>query len=457
MVSQRDSALTYAKDNRQTFFNTLCEIVRIPSVSTSADHAKDVRRAAEWLAAKLNAIGIEHVQLFETPRHPIIYGDWLKAGSDKPTVLIYGHYDVQPSDPDSLWTTPPFEPTVKDNRLYARGASDMKGQVIAGVSALESILHAGPLPVNVKFIIEGEEEIGSPSMSAFLHAHKDLLSSSFALNADAGMIAPEIPTIVYSLRGLAYFEIRLTGPSIDLHSGLFGGVVQNPAQVLCDLISGMRDAKGHILLPGFYDRVKPISADERMQLSRLPLDDKFYLDRSGAPALWGEEGYTPIERAGRRPTLDVNGMIAGFTGEGSKTVIPAYAMAKVSTRLVPDQDPEEVYNQIKSYIETHIPPTVKWELIKYNGGPALSTDLELPATRAMFSAMQSVWCVEPVFKPEGGSIPIAAEMQEVLGIQSVLFGFGLPEDAIHSPNERLHLPTWYKGIDALINFFFNLV
>jgi acetylornithine deacetylase/succinyl-diaminopimelate desuccinylase-like protein len=456
MPSPRETAIQFAHQHRDEYLAALSDLIRIPSVSTNPENANDVKKAATWLATKLTDLGIEHVQVFPTALHPIIYGDWLHAGADKPTILIYGHYDVQPPDPEEKWETPPFEPVIRGDRLYARGASDMKGQLIAVLSALQAIFQSGPLPVNIKFILEGEEEIGSPSMSVYLHEKKALLSSSLALNPDAGMIAPDVPTIVYSLRGLAYFEIHVEGPTIDLHSGLFGGGIQNPAQVLCDLISGMRDEHGKILLPGFYDHVKPITAEEHAQLARLPLNDQFYMERSGAPLLWGEEGYTPAERAGRRPTLDVNGIIAGFTGKGSKTVIPSHAMAKISMRLVPDQNPDEVYQQLISYLKNKAPQTVKWEVVRFSSGPAVQTDLELPATKAMFAALKTVWGKDPVYKPEGGSIPIAAEMQEVLGIQSVLTGFGLPEDAIHSPNERLHLPTWYNGIDALIHFFYNL-
>jgi acetylornithine deacetylase/succinyl-diaminopimelate desuccinylase-like protein len=332
----------------------------------------------------------------------------------------------------------------------------MKGQVIAALSAVESIVKQDVLPVNVKFIIEGEEEIGSPNLTAFLKEHKDLLACDFALNPDAGMIAADIPTIVYALRGLAYFELRVYGPEHDLHSGLYGGVVHNPAQALCELIAGMHDDHGRITLPGFYDRVRSLSAEERGELARLPMNEAYYRDQTGVPQVWGEEGYSPTERIGARPTLEVNGLLSGFTGKGSKTVLPAHAMAKISMRLVPDQDPAEVEKQLRQYLEQNAPKTIRWELDTMAGGPASITDPHIPGAEALSRALEQVWGIRPVYKREGGSIPVVADMQNILGVGSVLTGFGLPDDNLHAPNEKLHLPTWYRGIDALINFFYNL-
>jgi len=371
--------------------------------------------------------------------------------------LVYGHYDVQPADPLDLWETPPFEPSQRGDSLHARGASDMKGQVVATLKAIESIVKSDALPVNVKFMIEGEEEIGSPNLLGFMESHTELLASDFCLNPDAGMLGKELPSITYALRGLAYFEIWLYGPDHDLHSGLFGGAIRNPANTLMTLIAGMKDVDGHITLPGFYDKVRALDDEERAQLARLPMKDEFFLKQTGSPALWGEKGYTPVEQVGARPTLDVNGMLSGFIGEGAKTVLPAKAMAKISMRLVPDQTPDEVYKQLVEYMEANTPEGVRYEIkIEHGGNPSISERDSL-SVRAMAEAMRQVWDVEPLFKREGGSIPVVGDMQKVLGIDSVLTGFGLPDDRIHSPNEKQDLPTWYRGIDALIHFFYNLV
>lgn len=457
MMTAREKAIEYAAQNKEVFLADLMEVVRIPSVSTDPEHKKDMEKTADWLAGRLNNMGMEHVKVYSTTGHPVVYGDWLHAGSDKPTVVIYGHYDVQPADPLELWKSDPFNPTLIGDNLYARGASDMKGQVVASIKAVESILKQGDFPVNIKYMIEGEEEIGSPSLAEFMRQHTDLLCADFALNPDAGMIAADIPTIVYGLRGLAYFELRVYGPDHDLHSGVFGGVVYNPAIALAELIAGMHDEKGHITLPGFYDKVVPVSPQEHEELLRLPTNEEFYLKQTGASAIKGEEGFTANELIGARPTLDVNGLYSGFTGQGSKTVIPAWAMAKISTRLVPDQDPEQVYQGMLKYLEQHAPKGVRWELIKMSGGPAYVADLKLSAISALANAMKTVWGIAPVYKREGGSIPVVSDMKAILGFDSVLTGFGLPDDNIHSPNEKLHLPTWYHGIDALIHFFYNLV
>ncbi|MGB6422160.1 MAG: M20/M25/M40 family metallo-hydrolase, partial [Anaerolineales bacterium] len=356
MTNQLTAALSYAQEHKDQILDELIEFVSIPSVSTDPEKKTEMQRAAQWVANQMHSLGFENVKILPTARHPVVYGESLKAGSDKPTVLIYGHYDVQPAEPLELWGTPPFEPTQHGENLYGRGASDMKGQVVASLKAVEAYAHTGDLPINVKFIIEGEEEIGSPSLEKFLTENKDLLSSDFAINPDTGMIGADTPTITYGLRGLAYFELRVTGPEHDLHSGIFGGAVHNPAQVLCELIAGMHDENGRVTLPGYYDPVRSLKDEERAELARLPLDEAFYLEQTGAPELFGETGYTAYERVGARPTLEVNGLLSGFTGEGSKTVLPAKAMAKISMRLVPDQNPDEVYEQFKRYLEENAPP-----------------------------------------------------------------------------------------------------
>ncbi len=455
-MDRREMAISFAHQNKERFLNELIDLVRIPSVSTNPENAADMQKTAIWLTEELKKRGCKNIQIMPTPKHPVVYGECLDAGDDKPTVLIYGHYDVQPEDPVDLWRSGAFEPTVEGKYLVARGASDMKGQIIAALKAIESIQSTGKFPVNIKFILEGEEEIGSPNLEAFMREHTDLLKCDFALNPDAGMIAPNIPTIVYGLRGLAYLEIRVYGQKGDLHSGLYGGVVENPANVLCQLVAGMKDADHHITLPGFYDRVRPLTDEERSELGRLPLDEAFYLKGTGANKLVGEKGYTWCERATARPTLDVNGIYSGYIGEGSKTVLPCYAMAKVSMRLVPDQDPEEVRQSMVKYIEERLPDTMRYELLVHAGNPASITDINTPGVKALAKALEAVWGIRPVYKREGGSIPVVGHMQEILNASSVLTGFGLPDDNIHAPNEHLNLEVWYKGIDSLIHFFYNL-
>ena len=452
----RMNSLQYFDSHYGQLLDELINFLCIPSISTDPDHAHDIQTAAAFIANKLSSIGIEHVQIFPTLRHPIVYGEYLKAGASQPTLLIYGHYDVQPDDPVELWDTPPFTPTVRDDKLFARGASDMKGQIYACVAAIESILQSDTLPVNVKFILEGEEEIGSPNLVDFLISHADLLKADCALNTDAGMLNKNIPAISYGLRGLAYFELRVFGPNRDLHSGSYGGIVHNPAQVLADLISKMHDAQGRVTLDGFYNEVLPLSSEEREKLARYGLSDAEYCADLGVPSLWGEKDFSPVERLGARPTLEINGILSGFTGQGSKTIIPAYAMAKISTRLVPNQDPEKVYVMLVDFLTKNAPSTVRWELEQMSvGSPSLSAT-DLPATRALMDAYKTVWGVEPALKREGGSVPVVADMQKHLGIDSVLTGFGLPDDRIHSPNEKLDLSTWRKGIQALIHFFYNV-
>lgn len=450
------AAINYAHVQSNRFLDDLIDFLKIPSVSTSPDHKGDMARAAHWVANRLSKMGFEGVEIFPTARHPVVYGEWLHAGEDRKTVLIYGHYDVQPAEPLDLWQTPPFEPTIRGENLYARGASDMKGQICASLAAVDSLLSVGQMPVNIKFIIEGEEEIGSPDLVEFLETHKDLLASDFALNPDSGMVAVDTPTIIYAMRGLAYFELRVFGPAHDLHSGMFGGVVHNPAVALCSLIAGMHDPSGRITLPGFYDRVKELSLEEKQYLANNPAQTQYYLDQTGAHALWGETGFSPAERVGARPTLDVNGLFSGFTGEGSKTVIPAWAMAKISMRLVPDQDPQEVHQQLLDYLRQNAPETIRWELMALSGGKACLLDINKPEAKALAKSLQAAWDRPPVLKREGGSIPVVADMQRILGIDSVMTGFGLPDDNLHAPNEKLHLATWYKGIDALIHFFCSL-
>jgi acetylornithine deacetylase/succinyl-diaminopimelate desuccinylase-like protein len=456
MSDSRTAALQYAHNNNSRFLDELKDFLTIACISTDPEHQADMDRAAGWVAEQLKNLSMSGVKIYPTAGHPVVYGEMMTDNQDAPTVLIYGHYDVQPAEPLDLWTSGAFEPVQRGENLFARGASDMKGQVMAAINALEAITRTGNMPINIKFLIEGEEEIGSPNLDEFISNHKELLSSDLALNPDTGMIAPDFPTITYALRGLAYFEVRVDGPDHDLHSGLYGGVVLNPAQALCELIAGMHDESGRVTLPGFYDRVRNLDDEERAQLARLPLDEEFYLQQTGAPALWGESGYSPVERIGARPTLEVNGFYSGFTGEGSKTVLPAWAMAKISTRLVPDQDPDEVHQQLTRYLKENAPETIRFEVKNLVGSPASISDRDSVGVRAMQDAMQQVWGEKPLFRREGGSVPVVVLFKEILGIESVNCGFSLPDDNAHSPNEKLHLPTWNHGIDTIIHFIFNL-
>jgi acetylornithine deacetylase/succinyl-diaminopimelate desuccinylase-like protein len=455
MADQRENALRFARSNKDNFLRTYEEILLIPSISTEKAHAPDIQRAAEWLAVQLRTLGMQKVQLFPTPRSPIVYGECLGA-LGAPTVIIYGHYDVQPVDPLDLWRTNPFTPTVIGEDIHARGASDMKGQAVITLKAVEALMQTGGMPINIKWLFEGEEEIGSPNLEAFITSHTDLLACDFAVNQDSGMIGKEYPTITYGLRGLAYFELLVYGPAHDLHSGGYGGVVHNPANALAELIAGMHDENGRVTLPGFYDRVSELSKEERGELARLPSDDSSFLKQTGVPVLYGESGYTANERTGARPTLDVNGLLSGFTGEGSKTVIPAWAMAKLSTRLVPDQNHEEVHQQLLQYLEKNAPKDIRWEVKTLAGNPASISDRNNRGVQAMAKALETVWGKRPYFKREGGSIPVVGDMQRLLGVESVICGFGLPDDNVHAPNEKQNLPTWYRGIEAYIHFFLNL-
>lgn len=456
MTDIRQQAREYARQHREQFFNQLKEFVSIASVSTDPEAHPEMTRAAEWVAARLKALGMEQVEIIPTERHPVVVGEW-NGAPGQPTVLIYGHYDVQPVDPLELWHSAPFSPEVRGENLYGRGASDMKGQVMAVLSALEAVRAAGErFPVNLKFLIEGEEEIGSPSLPRFLENNRGRLQADFCLNPDSGMIGAQYPTITYGLRGIVTFELRVSGPKSDLHSGVYGGVVHNPAVALAELIAGMHDAAGRVTLPGFYDDVLPISESEHADFTRLPLDESYYLEQTGAPALWGEPEYLPDERVGARPTLEVNGLLSGFTGPGFKTVLPAQAMAKISCRLVPKQDPAKIAASLRQYLEQHAPKTIRWELVEFGGSPASISDVNQPGVLALQKALEAVWGVRPFFKREGGSVPVVAQMQTLLGMESVITGFGLPDDNLHAPNEKLHLPTWYNGIEALVEFFFNL-
>jgi len=456
MPEPRIQAIEFAKQNYDRFLEELKAFIAIPSISTDAEQLPDIRNAANHLVKSLIDLGFEKAEVYETKGKPVVIAEKRCLKPDALTVLIYGHYDVQPVDPLDQWKSDPFKAEVRDEYLYARGCSDMKGQIWAALKAVESIQTVDKLSVNIKCIFEGEEEIGSPHLDEWIAEHTDLLSCDVVLNPDTGMLGKDIPTITYGLRGLCYFEIKLFGPQHDLHSGLFGGIIHNPANSICELIAGMHDKDGRVTLSGFYDQVIPLSDEDREQFKRLPLGDDFYREQTGVAQLWGEKGYTSAERVGARPTLDVNGIYSGFIGEGSKTIIPAWSMAKISMRLVPNQNPVEIRESFKKYINEHIPEGIRWEFKEHSSNPASLSDRNSPAVKALVKAQESVWGISPVFKREGGSVPIVLTLQKYLGVDSVLTGFGLPDDNVHAPNERLHLPTWQRGIETLIHFFYNL-
>ncbi|MFW6184864.1 MAG: dipeptidase [Chloroflexota bacterium] len=449
----KETALRHAERTQERRLEELIEFLCIPSVSTKPEHDEDTRSAAQWLARAMREAGLENVQLFETAGHPLVYGDWLHAGPLAPTVLIYGHYDVQPAEPLDEWHTRPFEPEVRDDFLYARGASDDKGQVYIHVKVVESYLQSeGRLPLNVKFIVEGEEEIGGKHLGEFVPQHKELLAADVALISDSAMLGPEQPSIVYGLRGLCYVLLDVIGPDHDIHSGSYGGGINNPINALSHIIAGLKDENGRITIPGFYDDVRPLSEDERAMLAEYSLDEASWLAHTGAPAVWGEAEYSLVERLGARPTLDVNGIIGGYTGEGAKTIIPSRVHAKISMRLVPDQDPQKIRELFEAYVQELAPPSVRLRFDFQGAAPASINDYNTPAVQAAAEAYEAVFGRGPIFRREGGSIPVVGDFQRHLGLETVLMGFGLPDDRIHSPNERFYVPNFYRGIESGIHF-----
>lgn len=448
-----DKIQAYIDANIETFKQELFSLLRIPSVSTDSKRKGDVQAAAEFLRDRFVEAGLENVTIYPTPGHPIVYGDWLHAGEDKPTVLFYGHYDVQPPDPLELWTNDPFEPTVVDGKVYARGSADDKGQAYIHVKSIASFLQTGtPIPVNVKIIIEGEEEIGSPNLVPFLKEKKDLLACDMVTISDTSMFAEDVPSITYGLRGLAYMEVEVFGPNRDLHSGLYGGAVANPLNVLCEMVAKLKDENGVIQIPGFYGKVKPLTDDERDAYKELSFDEAAYAAELGVPKTFGEEGYSTLERASGRPTLDVNGIWGGYQGEGAKTVLPSKAGAKISMRLVPDQDPEEISRLFAEHFKRLAPDTVRVEVHAHHGGYPAITDLNFYGMRAAAQAFEDVYGKTPLFTREGGSIPIVAAFKNILGVSSILMGFGLNSDNIHSPNEKFSLKDFHRGIKTSARF-----
>jgi acetylornithine deacetylase/succinyl-diaminopimelate desuccinylase-like protein len=446
----------YIDINKEQFKHELFDFLRIPSISTDSDYKNEVIDAANFLLDKLNSLDLDRAEVIETNGNPIVYGE-LITDESKPTVLVYGHYDVQPPDPMDLWETPPFDPKVRDGDIYARGASDDKGQSYTHVKALQSYLETDTdFPVNIKFIFEGEEEIGSPNLVPFIKEHKEMLECDMVLISDTAMIAEDTPSITYGLRGLAYMQIHIQGPNRDLHSGVYGGAVDNPANVLADIIAQLKDDDGVIQIDGFYDDVVELTDEDRKAYENLPFDEEEYKEKLGLKALNGEKGYNTLERTSARPTLDVNGLWSGYQGEGAKTVLPAKAGAKVSMRLVPDQDPKKIAELFKKHVESLAPDTVDIEVVEHHGGHPAITDLSFCGLKAAADAFEAVYEKEPLFTREGGSIPIVADFQKILGAQSILMGFGLNSDAIHSPNEKFALKDFYRGIHTSAKFFERL-
>lgn len=447
------STSAYVEENRERFLEELFTFLRIPSISTLPENRGDVRAAAQFVADGLRTVGLENIELIETDGHPLVYADWLHAPG-KPTVLCYGHYDVQPPDPIELWETPPFEPVVRDGKIYARGSADDKGQMYMHLKAVEALMRTtGKLPVNVKFLVEGEEEIGGKGVAAYVAANPEKLKADVALVSDTAMYAPGLPTLCVGLRGLIYTEVKMQGPARDLHSGLYGGAAPNPVFALIELLSKAKDADGYIQIPGFYDDVEEPADVELESWDSLPFNEAEFLTKEvGSKSLTGESNRRVLERVWSRPTLEVHGIAGGFTGAGAKTVIPAEATAKVSFRLVPRQDPDKIVESFQHFLNNRCPAGVTVSLNVLSGGPAIVVNPDHPAIRVAAAAFASQFDRETVFVRSGGSIPIVGDFATHLGIPTVLMGFGLPDDGLHSPNEKFAVENFYKGIQTVAQF-----
>src|SRR5690348_15262993 len=435
--------------NESRIRDELFELLRIPSVSARSEHNEDTARAADWVARSLREAGLK-ATVHPTPGHPVVVGEWRDAGADAPTVLAYGHYDVQPAEPLELWDTPPFEPTVRSGKIFARGSVDDKGQLFLHVKALEALLRTRRnLPVNVVVLAEGEEEVGSEHLSDFVESHAELLRADAVIISDSAMFAPGLPSILSSLRGLAYFQIDVDGPSSDLHSGSYGGAVINPAMALARILATMHDAKGHIAIPGFYDRVIDWGEAARKEIGALPFSDASFRAETGAPSLGGEAGFSTLERLWMRPTCEINGLLSGYTGEGAKTVLPSKAMAKVSCRLVPDQDPQEIEQLMRAHVERFAPNGVTVTVTHLHGGRPWRAALDGPLFDAARRALAAAFGREPVITGEGGSIPVVGDFQRILNTPVLLMGFGLPGENAHAPNEWMSEENFTRGLRAV--------
>jgi acetylornithine deacetylase/succinyl-diaminopimelate desuccinylase-like protein len=441
-----DNVIDFINVNRERYLDELKAFLAIPSISALPQHAGDVKRCADWCADEMRRIGLQNVRLVETPGNPVVYGDWLGAPG-APTLLFYGHYDVQPVDPLELWESPPFEATVRDGEIYARGSADDKGQVFMHFKAVEAHLKQnGKLPLNIKMILEGEEEVGSVNLDNFIRDHKSELGADVVVISDSPMFARGVPSICYGLRGLVYFQIDLRGSSTDLHSGSFGGAVVNPAFALSQILAQMKDRSGRIKIPGFYDDVVALQDEERQAWASLPFNEKSYRKDFGIPKVFGETGYSTLERTWARPTFEVNGLLSGFTGEGAKTVLPAVAMAKVSMRLVPNQTPDKIAELFEAHLRDVTPKTVELKITRMHGGKPWMTSYDNPFVQAAGRAIERGFGRKPVFTREGGSIPVVSTFQEELGLPSVLFGVGLPDENAHAPNEKLDVANFHGGV-----------
>lgn len=450
----------FISSNKDRFLEELLELLRIPSVSADSKYKADVRTAAEYIQQKLIAAGADMAEICETAGHPIVYGEKL-VDENAPTILVYGHYDVQPPDPLDLWDSPPFEPVIKKTELhpegaiFARGSADDKGQMYMHIKAFEAMMDAGVLKCNTKFIIEGEEEVGSKHLETFLAENKEMLKTDVVLISDTDMISNDTPSITVGLRGLSYVEVEVTGPNRDLHSGLYGGAVPNPVNVLAEMIASLKDDKKYITIPGFYNDVQEVSAEDRAAMAMAPFDQEDYKKSIGLSDVEGEEGFSTKERASIRPTLDVNGIWGGYTGEGAKTVIASKAYAKISMRLVPNQKPDKITELFKAHFESIAPPSVKVKVTPHHGGQPYLTPTDSIAYQAAAKAMKTTFGKEPIPNRGGGSIPIVALFEEILNSKTVLMGFGLDSDAIHSPNEHYGVFNFFKGIETIPEFFEN--
>lgn len=447
------SAISFANKNEKRFLEELKELLRIPSISTLPEHRSDIDKAAGFVFDELKRIGIEHAEIIQTAGHPLVYGDWLNA-KGKPTVLIYAHYDVQPVEPVDEWLSPPFEPTERNQNLYARGAVDDKGQLWMQIKALESLLAAdGKLPVNVRLIFEGEEEVGGQAVEKFVHEHGDRLKSDVALVCDTELFAPNLPTLCVGLRGLVYTEIEARGAATDLHSGVYGGAAPNPLFALCEIIAKLKNEDGHVLIPGFYDQWASPTDDELKAWKSLPFDEEHYRKTEvGSTMLTGEKDFSVLYRTWARPTLEVHGMPGGFIGTGAKTVIPAKASAKISMRMVPNQDPEDILEKFTKYVKSITPKGIQISIKVHSKGKAVVVSTDNDYIKAANKALHEVFHKETVYIRSGGSIPIVGQFQSDLKIPSVLMGLGLPDDNIHAPNEKFHIPNFYKGIESVVRF-----
>lgn len=436
-----------AQERQAAYLEDLKTLLSIPSVSTDPTRKGEVRRCAEEVARQMREAGLQDVAIMETPGHPVVFSQY-QVDPSAPTALIYGHYDVQPEDPVDLWETPPFEPTIRDGKIFARGATDDKGQFLCHIKAVANLLaDEKTLPINVKFVIEGEEEIGSPNLAPFLKEHKELLAADVLVVSDSAMYAPGQPSVIYGLRGLAYLQIDIKGADSDLHSGVFGGAVPNPGIELSKILAQLIDENGRITVPGFYDKVQDMTAQERESYAALPFDREEFRSGLGVPGLCGEVGYSPLEQRTTRPTLDINGMLCGYTGEGAKTVLPNKAMAKISCRLVPNQDPKEIAELLEAHIRKLCPDTVECKITAMHGGHPWITPPDHPALEAAAEAVRQVFGKDPVKLREGGSIPIVTDFQTILGLPGILLGFGLNDENLHAPNEHFRLENFHKGIE----------